>query len=188
VSKPLTMTVEREAWIREHGAGVTPQSWQPGVTMLRDLQAEIDALRAALAAAEARIAALEAELAAQRDRAAECLFERNEAQAHANALRDALADIADSNGCEIEGCTNRNCIAGKAAKAALAQTPAASLAAHDAEVLERAASICDKARAIAAGRTDDRSTVKASMYELVEYIVTECADHIRALAAQEVKP
>lgn len=53
MSKPLTMTVEREAWIREHGAGVTPQSWQPGVTMLRDLLAEVDALRAALAAAEA---------------------------------------------------------------------------------------------------------------------------------------
>lgn len=59
--------------------------------------------------------------------------------AHAAKLRETLDDIADANGCDVEGCTNRDCLAGKTAKAALASTPATSLAAHDAEVVERLA-------------------------------------------------
>jgi len=85
VSKPLTMTVEREAWIREHGAGVTPQSWQPGVTMLRDLLAEVDALRAALAAAESDVKRLNAE----------CEMLNNMLLDDREKLADAEAKLAD---------------------------------------------------------------------------------------------
>lgn len=93
MSKPLTMTVEREAWIREHGAGVTPQSWQPGATMLRDLLAEVDALRAALAAAEANAA--ENHAAWERGES-----ERVELRKRIAAAEDKLADCDKMHACQ----------------------------------------------------------------------------------------
>lgn len=89
------------------------------------------------AALKARIATLEAELAEARTARgdgiiADLNFKLITEQAHANALRDALLRIQIGCGC---GCDDF------AAKA-LAQTPAASLAAHDAEVGLRVVSEC----------------------------------------------
>jgi inorganic triphosphatase YgiF len=52
---------------------------------------------------------------------AECRAKLAQSQARERELREALEEIADANGCEVEGCTNRNCVAGRRAKAALAR-------------------------------------------------------------------
>ena len=141
---------------RMHAA---PEAWRYAADLLLVQQA-----RAALTLA-ARVAELEAELVAQRYRAAECLYERNEAQAHANALRDALVLIEPRS----YGVPRVGDIAAKA----LASTPAADLAAHDAEVRK---SVLMEA---------------ATWFEgSGEPIGKATAQFIRALAAQaqEVKP
>ena len=110
--------------------------------------------RLALTQAE-RIATLEAELAASREDAklawAEAAMGPTEAaithelaklQAHANALRDALEKFRWAAAPEQHGGTSAYPY--EEIVDLLAQTPAASLAAHDAEVLERAAEIAEE--------------------------------------------
>lgn len=124
---------------------------------------------------EARIAALEAELAEAREHAEAWESEADSANtlgqswmAHANALRDALVkarDLLCEDGDWLPGASRAHeCITD-----AMILTPAASLAAYRARVLEEAERL---AAALA------KSDCSAG------YVATR----IRALAAQEVKP
>lgn len=120
-------------------------------------------------------------------------------QARANALRDALREFTPEgvphNGVAFalrEFAKARQYASGKwdgrsqtlvewaiAIENALAQTPAASLAAHDAEVLERAAKLADAASHEPGAQGYSGGPKYVDMMKL--------AKAIRALAAQEVK-
>lgn len=133
--------------------------------------------RAALTLA-ARVAELEAELVAQRYRAAECLYERNEAQAHANRLRDALETVQHNRTCSCyedgePGCCPRCTLGYDAVDTALASTPAASLAAHNAALIERCATAAE--------------SYLWNLPAIQSQVGANCGDAIRALAAQKVK-
>lgn len=126
------------------------------------------------AALKARVATLEAELAEVRAGAAVAVATRdsmerfgNRQAAHANALRDALEKIR--NTAWIGGNEGLRAMC----QEALAQTPAASLAANNAEVLERAAKACDQWEQDACDCSDCGN-----------HGASDCAKSIRALAAQ----
>ncbi len=156
-----------------------------------------------------RIATLEAELAeAQRDATfgAPLIVESYKAEllqrdVTINALRDALEDVLNNATCACyedgePGHCPRCAVAYQEARTALAQTPAASLAAakdslrsHDAEVLERAAKHHDEC-AIECRNDADRETFAESVRDFISQaqVHERSAAHFRALAAQEVKP
>lgn len=165
-------TPEEEHTIRMAGAGWCSEE------LFSQIWDELDATRQ-------RIATLEAELAASREDAklawaeaamgpteAAITHELAQSQAHGRALRDALERLRDRWEVGSAPWTIAN--------EALAQTPVASLAAHDAEVLERAAEIAEEhARP---ELTMSGKTVYGNPSAL------KIAQAIRALAAQEVKP
>jgi len=159
---------------------------------------------------EARIAALEAELAEAREHAEAWESEADSANtlgqswmAHANALRDALERVR--NTAWIGGNEGMRSMC----QESLSQTPAASLAALKAEVLERARVALNEAKAdcecgnISALTTDAVIRALAAQEQGVYAYCAVCGkpvargecdgnpphSHSRcALAAQEVKP
>lgn len=163
----------------------------------------------------ARVAELEAELAEARSGAlaqravvvcndlARIDKERMEWQSHAKALRDVVAAseaewrrLAGPLSAWSRGDRRRDAardIADDHARV-LAQTPAASLAAHDAEVLERAAGVCDvwagKCADIQRDAEERWDDVREAEANAMGATAEELAAAIRALAAQaqEVKP
>jgi len=171
-----------------------------------DVRPVIAQARLALSQAE-RIAELESELAETRANQAVPLADMRALQAHANALRNALESApiltrepgeygrpwlpTDHVGTTFEHWDGWY----RKRNAALAQTPAQSLAAHDAAVLERAAKACEARKADcgaatgALSRGPDDHCCTCDKCERC-YEDDECAAAIRALAAQaqEVKP
>ena len=143
------------------------------------------------AALKDRIATLEAELKSARADAQLAWVEVKDievteaaANAHANALRDALAEAGLHDvSCEMTPGTCRTCTA-------LAQTPAASLAAHDAEVLEPLHGYL--VSAWMDGWASDSPATSAGAERVAREKAAEFMDDFLkkapALAAQEVKP
>jgi len=144
---------------------------------------------------EARIAALEAELAEAREHAEAWESEADSANtlgqswmAHANAMRDALEEVLPGLSFSQQS----------RFRSLLDDSPAASLAAHDAEVVERCAelehyqwmewaqNVMDTEQGLSADRRERWSSLMVPYAELSE----EMKDHDRkwarlALAAQE---
>lgn len=122
-----------------------------------------------------RVAELEQERASMCNDIAARVAENFALQATANVLRDALEDaLADLRNYSTM-CTADNL------EAALAAHPAASLAAHDAEVLERCLSAV-RAVGLTRGWHEDRAGFDHGQ----EWMRQKVEDAIRALAAQEV--
>ena len=153
-----------------HGVVLAALDWLRG--QKATLEAELASSRedAKLAWAEAAMGPTEAAIT----------HELAQSQAHANALRDALVSLHGA--CEYpDSCHKypnhrcRSCRDNFVIDAALAQTPAASLAAHDAEVLERVAKHFAQMAAERPGQ------IGQAFYEAADR-------EVRALAAQEVKP
>ena len=147
MSKPLTMTVEQEKADRAASRFMDrcgmAEADSADAAALR-AWTEVDALRAALAAAEAKLA-----------------DERRHADALLNALRDALEKVIPDMVASDQ----------EYVRALLAQTPAASLRSHDAEVLERAATCAE--------------SFLWNLPAIQSQVGANCGDAIRALAAQE---
>lgn len=144
-----------------------------------ELEPFIAQARAALTLS-ARVAELEGELA----RAKWDVAARN---AHANALRDALESGNRRLGywCDLHGSLPEDVSALAGMQAALASTPAASLAAYRASVLEEAAKECE--HGIPSGPTANEAEYGYNRGRAA------CASDIRAIAAHpantgEVKP
>jgi len=186
--KPLTMTEENFSEVARATAEQYTYSEPVYRRWATELVAEVDALRTALAAAEARIAALEAELAASREDARAGWTEQGQMAlecyallATANALRATLEKLACLGNGDLPGTSEGNTIAQRA----LAENavPAANLAAHDAEVLERAiAEITNRC----VRQVGESSLIPG--YNRCMDDVERAIERIRALAAQEVKP
>jgi len=116
-------------------------------------------------------ATLEAELAASRMDAEQGWREAHMMVATANALRDALEGLPCAPWCATSHEMHARC---DCQRKALSATPAQSLAAHDAEVLERAATCAE--------------AFLWNLPAIQSQVGANCGDAIRALAAQEVKP
>ncbi len=173
-----------------------------GMFTRTDAYQTIAQARLALAQAE-RIAKLEAELAESQSLYLDSLMQREATLVHAATLRDALdvwwrVDLADGTDMSSEEYAELWAEAKHKTTVALASTPAQSLAAHDAEVLERlfpAPSDFDREGGwtIDTGwlqrindETEKRGEEDLSSMEQVQSVL----DSLRALAAQaqEVKP
>lgn len=144
---------------------------------------QADVLRGELDTLRARVAELEADNQGSLKAAAYWKENWQRSEAHASTLREALEKCEDEwrkLGGPLSAWPSGDGRRGIAialadeCAAALATTPAASLAAHDAEVLERAATVAESYLWNIASIPSDYGAA--------------CGDAIRALAAQEVKP
>ena len=153
------------------------------------LHALVAQSRAALTL-RARVAELEAELAITQKYADDCgslltraTTERDAAYSHAAKLRDALVKCEDewrklggplSAWPKGDGRRDTARELADECAAALASTPAASLAAHNAALIERCATAAE--------------SYLWNLPAIQSQVGANCGDAIRALAAQEVKP
>ena len=148
-------------WTRDHGAAT---------------HAHVLALRA-------RVAELERQVAYEREQCAAAEAVAMNRGIHANALRDALVKCEDewrklggplSAWPKGDGRRDTARELADECAAALASTPAASLAAHNAALIERCATAAE--------------SYLWNLPAIQSQVGANCGDAIRALAAQEVKP
>ena len=162
---------------------------------------QADVLRGELDTLRARVAELEADNQGSLKAAAYWKENWQRSEAHAAKLREALQDahsrLASPRARMFPNAYLLDHEAGENVGAcgictALATTPAASLAAHDAEVLERAAGVCDvwagKCADIQRDAEERWDDVREAEANAMGATAEELAAAIRALAAQEVKP